>query len=274
MMLRGGLGVLALGVSYWVTRDLIVALAAVATTRVLVLWADRAMTAPLRSVEPAGPTLGRRLTLARVALPLGIASLLIGLNPNVPRYFVEASAGLAALGLFTAMAHFVVAGRMVVTAFSQAAFPQLAELHVAADRESLRRLLGRLAMVGAVPGALGLVLALAFGREVLVIIYGHEFAAGAVVFPWIMLVGAVLFAQTPFGYALIATQQLNVQTLLFGAVVAVNAVGCLLLVPGYGIMGATLAWLASVVAQFTMSLGLYWRYHLRRPVAVLETRDA
>jgi O-antigen/teichoic acid export membrane protein len=84
----------------------------------------------------------------------------------------------------------------------------------------------------------------------------------------------VLFVQTPFGYALIATQQLNVQPLLFGAVVAVNAVGCLLLVPGYGILGATLAWLASVVAQFTMSLGLYWRYHLRRPVAVLETKDA
>jgi hypothetical protein len=134
-------------------------------------------------------------------------------NADVPRYFIEASAGLAALGLFTSMAHFVVAGRMVVTAVSQAAFPRLADLHAAGDRAAFRWLLIRLVAVSALPGSLGLLVAIAFGRELLSLVYGPRFADGADVFPWIMLVGVVLYAQTPFGYGLTATQRIKVQPL-------------------------------------------------------------
>jgi O-antigen/teichoic acid export membrane protein len=267
-MLRGVLELLALGVGYYLTRDLAVALIGLAVTRASVWWFfDRAKTRQWRHPAPAPspqPTLKRRLGLAWTALPLGIAMLLVTLNPNVPRYFIEASAGLAALGLFTSMAHFVVAGRMVVTAVSQAAFPRLADLHAEGDRAGFRWLLIRLIAVSALPGSIGLLVALAFGRELLSLVYGSRFADGADVFPWIMLVGVVLYAQTPFGYGLTATQRIKIQPLVFGITVAVNVVGCVLLVPGYGIWGATLAWLASVTCQFVLSAILHWRY-LRRP---------
>jgi O-antigen/teichoic acid export membrane protein len=122
----------------------------------------------------------------------------------------------------------------------------------------------RLIAFSALPGCLGLLIAIAFGRELLSLIYGPRFAEAADVFPWMMLVGVVLYAQTPFGYGLTATQRIKVQPVLFLVTVAVNAVGCLLLVPGFGLFGATLGWLAAVTCQLVLSTSLHWRY-LRRP---------
>jgi O-antigen/teichoic acid export membrane protein len=277
MMLRGLLELLALGAGYYLTADLAVALVGVAVTRVIIWWFfDRATTRRWRgpgAAAPAGSSAKRRLELAWTALPLGIALLLVTLNPNVPRYVIEAALGLATLGLFTSMAHFVVAGRMVITAVSQAAFPRLADLHAAGDRAGFRWLLIRLIAFSALPGCVGLLIAIAFGRELLSLIYGPRFADGADVFPWIMLVGVVLYAQTPFGYGLTATQRIKVQPLIFFVTVVVNAVGCLLLVPAYGLFGATLAWLAAVTCQLVLSTSLHWRY-LRRPGAADATPAA
>ena len=270
MMLRGVVGLLALGIGYYVSEELGVGLLAMAAAWGLV-WGlfDRITTRRWRN--PAGseptwnPRLKPRLRLARVAAPLGIAMLLVTLNPNVPRYFIEAVIGLEALGLFAAMAHFVVAGRMIIDAFCQAASPRLADLYAAGDRAAFRRLLVRLMGVSLLPGLGGLLVAIAFGRELLSLVYGPRFADAADIFPWIMLVAVVLYAQTPFGYGLTAMHQFRVQPLIFGLAVVVNAAGCLVLVPRYGLLGATFPWLAAVACELFLSLAVHWRC-LRRQV--------
>jgi O-antigen/teichoic acid export membrane protein len=268
-MLKGVLELFALGAGYYLTENLAIALIGVAATKGMVWWFfDRPKTKQWRGPSarpPVSQNLKRRLELARTALPLGVALLLVTLNPNIPRYFIESMSGLAALGLFTAMAHFVVAGRIVITAVCQAAFPRLADLYAVGDRTAFRRLLVRLIGFSMLPGIIGLLFVLAFGRELLTLVYGPTFADGAAVFPWIMLVGVVLYAQTPFGYGLTAMHRIKVQPLIFGVVVAVNAAGCLLLVPGSGVLGASVAWLASVTCQFGLSLVVHWS-GLRRPV--------
>lgn len=270
MMLRGVLGLLALGIGYYVTRDLPIGLTGMAVASGLVWWLfDRPVTKRWRdssvSKRAGNPSLRRRLDLAWTALPLGIALMLVTLNPNVPRYFIEAMVGLAALGLFTAMAQFVVAGRMLITAVCQAAFPRLADLYATGEVAAFRLLLIRLIGLSILPGLVGLLVAVAFGRELLGLIYGSQFAAAADLFPWIMLVGVVLYAQTPFGYGLTAMHQFRVQPLIFGAAVAVNAVACWALVPRYGLLGAIVPWLGAVACQFLLSLYVHWRC-LRRPV--------
>lgn len=270
-VLRGGSGLLALATGYLLTGTLAGGLAGVAVAWGLVwLLLDRPMTrrwrGSLDSNRAWQADLRRRLHLAWTALPLGVALLLVTLNPNVPRYFIEAAIGLEALGLFAAMAHFVVAGRMIINALCQAAMPRLADLYAAGDRVGFRDLLLRLMAFSLLPGLVGLAIALLFGRELLGLIYGPQFAEGAEVFPWIMLVGVVLYVQTPFGYGLTAMHQFKIQPLLFGFVVLVNAVGCLLLVPRHGLMGAAIPWLGSVACQFSISLYVHWRC-LRRPIA-------
>ena len=173
VMLRGVLGLLALGTGYYLTGQLGVGLASMAAAWGLVWYLfDRAKTQQWRQQPRATPqwqfSLERSLELGRSAVPLGLAMWLVALNPNVPRYFIEAMIGVGQLGLFAAMAHFVVAGRMPITALCQAAFPRLADLYAAEDRRAFRRLLVRLMAVSVLPGLIGLVVTLAFGRELLV----------------------------------------------------------------------------------------------------------
>ena len=270
MMLRGVLGLLGLGIGYYLAQDLGIGLAAMAVAWALVWYLfDRRVTRRWRdrieAKRDGKSSLSRRLNLAWTALPLGIALMLVTLNPNVPRYFIEAMVGLGALGLFTAMAQFVVAGRMLITGLCQAAFPRLADLYATGELAAFRLLLMRLMGVSLLPGLVGLLIAVAFGRELLRVVYGPQFAAAAELFPWIMLVGLVLYIQTPFGYGLTAMHQFRVQPLIFGAAVAVNAAGCWALLPRYGLLGATVAWLAAVACQFLLCFYVHWRC-LRRPV--------
>jgi O-antigen/teichoic acid export membrane protein len=263
LMLRGFAGLVALGVGYYLTMGLGVALLAMAAAWGLVWWLfDNRMTRPWRDRSRRDwgreARLRPRLDLARLGLPLGIAFMFTTIDPNVPRYVIEAVIGLESLGLFVAMAHFVVAGRMILNAACQAASPRLADLHAAGDRVAFSRLLLRLMALGVLSGVVGLVVAIAFGSELLSLIYGPQFADAAGVFPWIMLVGAVLYVQTPLGYGLTALHQFKVQPLIFGLAVAINAAGCLVLIPRYGLWGATLPWLGSAVCQFVLSVAVHW----------------
>ena len=138
MMLRGSAGLLALGLGCYLTADLAVGLLGMAFAWALV-WSffDRCVTRAWQQANGPKPgwkpTLEARLRLVRMALPLGVALMLVTLNPNIPRYFIEGTVGLAALGVFTATAQFVTAGRMIVNAVCQAASPRLADLYAAGD---------------------------------------------------------------------------------------------------------------------------------------------
>lgn len=67
--------------------------------------------------------------LVHLSLPLGMVMLLLSLNANIPRYFVEHYLGEAALGYFSAMAYVVVAGSTVMGALGQSATPRLARYY-------------------------------------------------------------------------------------------------------------------------------------------------
>ena len=258
MMLRGVLGLAALGLGYYLTRDLGASLIGMAAVWGLIWWFfDRAATTRWRTAAPAaGAMLNRRVRLAWTALPLGIALMLVTLSPNIPRYFVEAMIGLSALGIFVAAAHFVIAGRMVANSVCQAALPRLADLYAAGNLAGFRHLLMSLLGVSVLLGLAGLLIAVTFGRELLSHIYGPQFAEGADVFVWVMVVGVVLYLQTPFDYALTAMHQFKVQPLIFGLAVAVNFALCLALVPRYGLFGATLGWLGAALCQFVLAAGV------------------
>ena len=196
--------------------------------------------------------------LARLALPLGGVMLLLSLNTNIPRYFIEHHLGSEQLGLFAAIAYLLVAGNTVVSALGQSASPRLARHFAQRDRKAFLILLGRLLLIGLGLGMLGILAACFFGREILTLLYTPQYAERADIFVWIMVCATFSYLASFLGYGMTATRSFSPQLPLFALVTASTFVASLLLVPKVGLIGAVLATLASVLVQFLGSCWVNW----------------
>jgi O-antigen/teichoic acid export membrane protein len=197
--------------------------------------------------------------LAWLALPLGLVMMLISLNTNIPRYFIENTLGEAGLGYFAAMASFQVAGTTVVGALGQAASPRLAQYYAAGRRPEFARLLARMVMMGAALGVAGVGASLIVGRPLLMLLYRPEYAERPDVFVWLMVAAGLSYVASFLGYGMTAARRFGPQLPLFAATVAVCATACALWVPRVGMVGAAWSLAAMAVVQSVGSSYIVWR---------------
>jgi O-antigen/teichoic acid export membrane protein len=195
------------------------------------------------------------LSLTKVALPLGIAMLLISLNTNIPRYFIQRSLGTYQLGVFAAVTYLLVAGTTVVSALGQSATPRLAGFATRGELPAFVRLVWRLLAVVSLVGLAGIVLAVVAGPSVLRLVYRSEYVTAAGVLVVSCVAATASFLASILGYALTAIRSYKAQAPLSAAVVGCTAVACWGLIPRYGLMGAAVAVLVSSSAQLA---GLAW----------------
>jgi FkbM family methyltransferase len=192
--------------------------------------------------------------LARLAFPVGIATMLASLNTNIPRYFVDGLLGEGALGIYSAMAYLTVAAGMIPIALGQSASSRLARSYTERDRAAFLRPLAMLVGVGAALGAAAWMLAVFFGQDILTLVYRPEYAEQADVLVWLVAAFGVGSVFSALGFGMMASRQLRVQPFLLGLSAAVSCACCYLLVPVYGLKGAAWAYGASVVVQMAGAL--------------------
>jgi O-antigen/teichoic acid export membrane protein len=251
---RGVLSVLALAAGVHFTGSILWGLLLVAVTWALVLATyDVPESIRLRAgdVRPRWVR-GDLLRLARLAVPLGVTAMFISLSATIPRYFIEHHRGEQELGAFVAMAYLMVIGETIANALGQAASPRLARYYAANEGARVRRLLVGLIALGVVLGASGLVVARAWGRELLTVLYRPEYAEHAEALGLLMLAAGLGYVATFLYYGMTSARLFRVQMPLFVAVAATSLVACAALVPTRGVMGAAQA---SVVTAVVNLLG-------------------
>jgi O-antigen/teichoic acid export membrane protein len=167
--------------------------------------------------------------------------MLISLNTNVPRYFIEHYAGSRELGFFAATAYILLAGTLVLTAACQAATPRLAQYFQYNALKSFRALLAKLVLLGLVLGIIGLCIAAIAGRSVLSLIYQPEYAAQSPVLILLMIAAAIGYIASIFGYGLTSMRCFGPQVGLTGSAMVATACACVVLVPTRGLKGAAMA---------------------------------
>ncbi len=147
-ILRAPLSLLALGLGVYFTGQLTWGVVATVLVRTAVLlgYDMRIQTHSLEPLEKDFPgsreacerlkeTLRPRWELRKMArifwvgLPLGIIALLVNLNVNVPRYFIQWKLGTRELGIYSALAFLMSAGNLLVSALAQAVFVPLARFY-------------------------------------------------------------------------------------------------------------------------------------------------
>src|SRR5271166_539539 len=229
MMIKGPLSLVALGLVVYLTASIAWGALALAGVWGLLLLAYDIPNG-IRSLDQGDtlrpcwdlPTLSR---LAWLALPLGIVMMLISLNANIPRYFIEHYWGERELGIFAALAYLMAAGNTVVGALGQSASPRLARYHAEGDKRAFRQLLTKLVGVGAGIGASGLLVALVAGRFILTLLYKPEYAEHTELFAWLTVAATASYASSFLGYGMTAARKFRVQTPLFVVVSLVTFVG-------------------------------------------------
>jgi O-antigen/teichoic acid export membrane protein len=215
----------------------------------------------------------RRLArLAWLALPLGLASMLVSLNANVPRYAVERFLGRPELGIFAAMAYLKTVGALVVTALGRSASPRLARYYARGEGAAFGRLLLKLAGAGVVLGATAVIVAMVAGRQILALVYRPEFASHSDAFVWLMGAAAISYVASFLGYGMMAARYLAVQFPLLVAAAGTTALACLWLVPSFGLRGAAMALLISAGVRAGGSLAVI--VHALRALSGRSDREA
>jgi len=164
--------------------------------------ADRAGTgaAPVSLLH--GFTHPRELTrLAAFALPMGVISMLLSLQANVPQYVINHFLGSSAVGVFALLSYPFLAGNIAVTAMGQAAAPQFANALEHDDAPAFRRVLALTMTGGAALGVAAVLAAWLFGERLLSIVYSAEYARYAALLTTIAAATAVRYACLPVGVA-------------------------------------------------------------------------
>jgi len=188
-------------------------------------------------------------TLAWIAFPLGLGMMLISLNSNIPRYFIERYFGARELGIYAAIASLQAAGATIVGALGQSASPRLAKYFAFGNYGSFRTLLIKLVGIGTLLGLGGVTIAFWAGSQILRIIYGYEYAFHTDLLTMLMVTAIIAYISSFLGYGMTAARYFKAQVPLFAAVSLSCALACYWLIPLLGIRGAPIALFISMLVQ-------------------------
>jgi O-antigen/teichoic acid export membrane protein len=265
MILRAVLSVLALSVSVYLTHSLVWAAASLLVCSSVVLLgydirkavADRntRLLPAVRKVagyvlRVGNPQNRRRLSkLALTGLPMGFALMMVSLNLNIPRYFIQQYLGMAELGIFSAIATLLASGSVVINAVGQAAAPRMANAFAKHDRRRFGLLLAGLVGASLGLGGLGLLGALLFGRQAMALIYRPEYSTHQDVLIWLMAASGLYYLGSTLGYAVTAVRCFSPQLPLFILAALGTAIGCFVFIPRMGLRGAAMAIFLSAFLQ-------------------------
>ncbi|MEG4086689.1 oligosaccharide flippase family protein [Microcoleus sp. POL10_C6] len=191
-----------------------------------------------------------------LSVPLGFVMMLISLNINIPRYFIEHYLGAHQLGIFSALSYLIVAGQMVISALAQSVSPRLAKYYAAGNSKSFRTLLLKLVGIALGLGSAGVVVAVVAGRPILTLLYDPEYAQQVDVFVLLMVAAGINYVSYFLGYGITAARYFRVQMPLFMVVTASSALICLWLIPTQGLRGAAISLILGSVIQIVSCLAV------------------
>ncbi len=273
MIIKGPLSLAALVTAIWLTHSVFYGALglAMAWVLILVLYDRRSGSLILGSPPPGlgfptgqqtmaslSPIWETRVLqrLAWLSLPLGLAMMLISLNSNIPRYFIERYLGERELGIFAAMAYLMVAGGTIVGALGQSAGPRLAKYAAAGNRGGFQTLLLKLIAIGSLLGLAGLFLVMVAGRDILTLLYRPEYAERLDVLFWLMMAAGVYYVCSFLGYGMTALRYFKAQIPLTALVSGTLTFLCFWLIPGGGLRGAALAMLIAITVQTVLTMAV------------------
>ncbi|MGB7341310.1 MAG: flippase [Phototrophicaceae bacterium] len=195
-------------------------------------------------------------TLLVAATPFAIAAVLAAIQSRIAIILLEQFTSTSDVGLYTAAARFIEAGRMLPHAFFDALFPVLASL--ATIPHELKRMFQRV-LVGLTTFGIAFAVVISWiSLPLLTLTYGQDFISARsmlIILAWSLLPMLLKGGRTLYWYAVGETMYVNLVTV---GVIIIQVIAAIWLIPSYGAMGA--AWVM-VIAETSAVILLFARRH-------------
>jgi len=205
---------------------------------------------PLVNRAPANPA--QRRSIVKMALPLGVASIIASLYFTIDQVILTWLVPAAALGHYAAAVKLLTLVVTIPGFIMQAGIPALSK--ASDSRDELSDVAGRLAhwiAASALPLCVGLVV---FAKPVVQVVYGDAYLASVPLLRILMLAGTFSLAANVLGIVLSALSIVRPQLIFNTITLGVNVLGNILLVPRYGVMAS--AWLTVACEAIVVSYAL------------------
>jgi O-antigen/teichoic acid export membrane protein len=235
-------------VIFYITRNLPLALTGVIVGRLLVLlfWDARVARGISLSVFPGQMIPSFKVywgaeklwKLAKIAIPLGIVGLFGSLFTSVPVLVLDKFYSKDDVGYFAAISSLLALGGMPIAAMGLSAAPRLAK-YFAGNVKAYKWLLVKLLIVAAAIGTTGILISYFLGRFILTVMFTADYAEYNYVFVWVAVAGTMLFLFSFLNFGMNAARQFRVQVPLYGIAAGICAGMSFLLIPRYGMVGAS-----------------------------------
>ncbi|MGB8701973.1 MAG: oligosaccharide flippase family protein [Thermosynechococcaceae cyanobacterium] len=202
-----------------------------------------------------------------LTLPLGFVMLLISLNTNIPRYFIEHYLSARELGIFAAIAYLMLMGSIIQGALAQSAAPRLAKYYAEGKRDAFISLLFKLVALACVLGTAVVVVSSFAGKQILALVYKPEYAQYSHLLVWLMVAAAMDYVSSFLGTAMTAARYFRVQVPLFMSTAGTLAIACVLFIPRWGLDGIPFAMILTGLIRILASLAIL-AHGLCKPIAL------
>lgn len=197
---------------------------------------------------------GGWISMLRSAVPLGVSQVLGLLSYNFDSLFLGFLRGATPVGWYNAAYKPVLAVLAIPLTYFTGLFPSLSRTH-ASDPARFRRLMHdsvELAAAAAVPIALGGTL---LARPVILFLFGDVYAPAVPALQVLSWSAALVVLRGTLKTGLKAADRVGAEVRCAAAAIALNVALNLLLIPGFGIMGA--AWATVISEALWLGMLLY-----------------
>ena len=199
-----------------------------------------------------------------LALPLGISVMLVALQSNIPRFFLEKFFNLDTVGVFSVFYYFIIVGGIVINSICQFISPKFSILFKENKMHELNKLTIQAWGMAAFLGVSGLIVSITLGDFFVNILYGSHYLFWIDILNIIMFAGLFTYLSVVNGYLMTSLGLIKIQLPLFLFLTIFTLVLCWTLIPAYGLLGAAWATVASSAAQFILSTLILYMNMVRK----------
>lgn len=186
--------------------------------------------------------------------PLGIVVLIISLNANIAKYFLENYEGRDIQGVFSSLSYILIVGIFIVDALGQTFVPRLSNYYYEKKLKNFKEIAVIFISISVLIG-LGLaVVSFFFGDYILKFLFNAEIAKYSSFFSKYMFVSILTFIASSLGYILTSIGEFKIQPFINGTILIANFILSYFLIKAYGLDGTVITLAVCFIIQIIFTL--------------------